>query len=74
MLTMENLGKMKGTLSDSDMKVLTQAASSLDINMPEKDFLREASRVKAVMQKVKSPASSGDSETKKPKFRIVNVQ
>lgn len=68
MLTMENLGKMKGTLSDSDMKVLTQAASSLDINMPEKDFLREASRVKAVMQKVKSfsAAGSGDSVVKDP--------
>lgn len=64
MLTLENLGKLKGTLSDSDMKVLSQAASSLDLNMPEKDFRAELSRVKSVMSKIASGAPpSGNSGT-----------
>ena len=36
------------------MKILTQAASSLDTNMPESDFKREMNRVKSVMEGIKS--------------------
>lgn len=52
LLTLDNIGKLKGVLSDTDMKVLSQAASSLDLNMPEKDFRNELNRVKSVMSKV----------------------
>ena len=52
LLTLDNIGKLKGTLSDTDMKILKQAATSLDLNMPEKDFKRELARVKDVMTRV----------------------
>jgi hypothetical protein len=51
-LTLDNMGKMKGVLSDSDMKVLSAAASSLTLDMPQKDFDREVERVRAKMQGV----------------------
>lgn len=73
MLTMENIGKLKGVLSDTDMKILTQAASSLDINMPESDFKRELSRVRGVMSGMATETPATTPEPVKPTSSISNV-
>lgn len=52
MLTMENMGKMKGVLSDSDMKVLRQASTTLTNRMSEGAARAELQRVARVMAKV----------------------
>lgn len=60
LLTLDNIGKLKGILSDTDMKILSQAASSLDLNMPEKDFKRELERVKTVMSRISQVKTNND--------------
>jgi hypothetical protein len=52
MLTMENMGKMKGVLSDSDMKVLRQASTTLSNRMSEGAARDELNRVVEVMGRV----------------------
>ena len=56
MLTMENMNKMKGVLSDSDMKILQQASTSLDGSMSDQAAVAELTRVQQIMDRV---ASSG---------------
>jgi hypothetical protein len=63
MLTLGNIGKLKGVLSDSDMKILRQAATSLSPSMPEKDFKRELSRIKSAMSRI---GQTTDSTKKDP--------
>lgn len=50
MLTLENMGIMKGVLSDSDMKIIQQASSALNRDMSEKEFRRELDKIKGVLQ------------------------
>lgn len=45
-LTMENMGQMKGVLSDSDIKMIKAASSGLDIKMSEKAFMRRLQDIK----------------------------
>jgi hypothetical protein len=49
LLTMENMGKMKGVLSDSDMKVLRQASSTLSNSMSDDAARVELDRIVEVM-------------------------
>lgn len=64
MLTMENMNKMKGVLSDSDMKILQQASTSLDGAMSDPAAVAELTRVQQIMDRVASsgvaPVSSHD--------------
>jgi len=52
LLTLENMGKMKGVLSDSDMKIIRQASTSLNARMGDKAARSEVSRIKQVMDRV----------------------
>jgi hypothetical protein len=45
LLTIENLGIMKGVLSDSDIKILSSAASALDLGMSEEGFKKELENI-----------------------------
>jgi hypothetical protein len=60
-LTLENMGVMKGVLSDSDMKIISQASTALNKDMSEPEFKKELAKIEAVMQKVvqNSGADSG---------------
>lgn len=49
LLTLENMGIMKGVLSDSDMKVIQQASTALNRNMSESEFDKELKKVKDVL-------------------------
>jgi hypothetical protein len=44
------MGIMKGVLSDSDMKVITQASTALNRGMSESAFKKELEKVKGVLQ------------------------
>lgn len=60
MLTMENMGKMKGVLSDSDMKVLRQASTTLNPSMSESAARAELERIATVMSNLTGePVSFG---------------
>jgi hypothetical protein len=52
MLTVESMDKMKGVLSDSDMKVLRSAATTLNGRMSESAARRELNRIIEVMGRV----------------------
>lgn len=65
LLTIENMGIMKGVLSDADIRILTQAATSLSTDMSEKAFRAELQRIKdkmtsVVAQGVGSTSQQGD--------------
>jgi len=53
LLTLENMGIMKGVLSDGDMKVITNASTSLKRNMTEGEFKKELGRIKNSFEKAK---------------------
>jgi hypothetical protein len=59
MLTIENLGIMKGVLSDADIKILREAATSINKNMSEADFNAELARIKTILN---SKASKSDND------------
>jgi uncharacterized protein (UPF0335 family) len=46
LLTLENMGIMKGVLSDSDMKIITNASTSLNRATDEKSFDSELKKIK----------------------------
>jgi hypothetical protein len=48
--TLDNMGLMKGVLSDSDIKILTSAATSLDVGMKKEDFVNELERIKTKIE------------------------
>jgi hypothetical protein len=50
LLTLEYMPLMKGVLSDSDMKVLSGAATALDVTMAESDFNTELALIKKKLQ------------------------
>ena len=58
LLTIENMGKMKGVLSDADMRILRQASTTLDAKMSEPAARAELTRLEQVMSKL-----VGDSPT-----------
>lgn len=59
LLTIENMGIMKGVLSDSDMKVIASASTSLNANTDTNTFDRELKKIKmASMSVVNSPKLS----------------
>ena len=49
-LTMENMGKMKGVLSDSDIKMLRSASSGLSTKMDETTFKKRLNKIKDRLQ------------------------
>jgi hypothetical protein len=55
-LTLTNLGKLKGALSDKDMEVLRSAATALNTKMPEKDFNSELAKIEQKMHAVLAAA------------------
>lgn len=61
LLTLENLGLMKGVLSDTDIKILQQAASPLTLNMSEEGFKREVTKLEGVIDKAIARASKAES-------------
>ena len=52
LLTIENMGKMKGVLSDADMRILRQASTTLDAKMSEPAARAELLRLERVMSKL----------------------
>lgn len=63
-LTLENMGVMKGVLSDSDMKIIKAASTSLNERMSETAAKAELDRLITVLNKVKSaPAAPSGPET-----------
>lgn len=52
LLTLENMGIMKGALSDSDMKLITSAATALSFGMSEAGFKAELQKIKDKMNGV----------------------
>jgi hypothetical protein len=53
LLTLENTDKLKGVLSDADMKVLRQASTTLGTRMSDEAAANELDRLVAVAQKAK---------------------
>lgn len=51
LLTLENMGKMKGVLSDSDMKIIRQASTSLNPRMGDAAARSELTRIQQVMDR-----------------------
>lgn len=52
LLTIENMGKMKGVLSDADMRILQQASTTLAAEMSEPAARQELNRLGRVMSKL----------------------
>jgi hypothetical protein len=52
LLTLENMGIMKGVLSDSDMKVISSASTSLNANTDIATFDREIKKIKMAAMSV----------------------
>ena len=59
LLTLENMGVMKGVLSDSDMKVITQAATPLSLGMSEFGFKNELQNVRTILETRLSQVQQG---------------
>lgn len=67
-LTLENLDKMSGILSDTDIKILSGAASALNAGMGKKAMTRELNKIDSIMndkisyldKNVLSPEMSAD--------------
>jgi hypothetical protein len=49
---LENMGKMKGVLSDSDMRILQQASTTLTAEISEDAARAELNRLGSVMSKL----------------------
>ncbi len=49
-LTLENMSKMSGVLSDSDIKILKNASSGLDIKMSEGEFMNRLNKIRDKLQ------------------------
>lgn len=70
LLTLDNLGVMKGVLSDTDIKILTNAATSLDFGLSEKGFKKELQRImEKVSPSLTVPADQGV-ESAKNKYNL----
>lgn len=60
LLTLENMSKMKGVLSDSDMKLLRQASTTLQGGSSERAAMAELDRIVDVMGKVAAAGVGSD--------------
>jgi hypothetical protein len=49
LLTLENMGLMKGVLSDADIKILKEAATPLSLNMSETAFKKELTKMETII-------------------------
>ncbi len=75
LLTLENMGKMKGVLSDSDMKVLRQASTTLNSRMGDSMARSELNRIIQVMGKVSGGESAPLANTTPThKFTIIRKE
>lgn len=70
LLTLDNLGIMKGVLSDADIKILTSAATSLSTKMSQKKFKSEWANLKEKtalaiekLNAASAPADTGAGDT-----------
>ena len=50
LLTLENMGVMKGVLSDSDIKIIQNASANLSLGQSEAGFRDELDRIQAILQ------------------------
>lgn len=50
-LTLDNMGKMKGVLSDADIKMIRDASSGLDASMSEDEFKKQLNFIKSTLQR-----------------------
>jgi hypothetical protein len=57
LLTLDNMGLMKGVLSDSDIKILTSAATPLDRRMDSPTFDKELKKIKYAATSVANSSS-----------------
>lgn len=62
-LTLDNLGLLKGPMSDKDLAFLQAIGSSLTTNMSEKEFDKELDKVISRLQKAQSVTPKSFSET-----------
>lgn len=60
LLTLENIGLLKGVLSDTDMKILQSAGSSLSLRMSEDGFRAELDKIASKLSGAVGSASSAD--------------
>ena len=74
LLTLENMGKMKGVLSDSDMRILQQASTTLAAEMSEAAAAQELDRLVGVMGRVSGGAPQMDVNPTATEFDWVNGQ
>jgi hypothetical protein len=58
-MTLENLGLLKGALSDKDIAFLKSAGSALNTSMPDPDFLRELESIIAKAQSAGAAVPEG---------------
>lgn len=52
LLTLDNMGIMKGVLSDADIKIIKEASTSLKRTLSEKDFRAELQKIKDISDRV----------------------
>lgn len=50
LLTLENMGVMKGVLSDSDIKIIQNASANLSLGQSESGFRKELDNIQAILQ------------------------
>lgn len=79
-LTLENMGKMKGVLSDSDMRVLQQASTTLQSSVSDAAAARELDRLDQMMAKITgdtggaAPAPAPSHAPSGKNFKILGVK
>lgn len=66
LLTLENTGKLKGVLSNTDMQILRQASSSLNPKMGDTAARAELKRIVEVMKKAAGDSTSGSVPAMRP--------
>jgi hypothetical protein len=66
LLTLENMGLMKGVLSDSDMKVIRSASSRIDTGLSEKEFNMAISEIETTINNALDNTNSSSSSNDDP--------
>ena len=61
LLTLDNLGIMKGALSDNDIKILSSAATALDLGMSKEAFIAEIDKISSKARSALANANSFNS-------------
>ncbi|MCK9370800.1 CHAP domain-containing protein [Candidatus Dojkabacteria bacterium] len=57
---LENIGLLKGVLSDADMKILERAGTKLSRNLTEEEFVNELNKLKFTAIKAKNKIDAGN--------------